>query len=783
MTYLLLNTNGMRKNGGFRLRCRHCSPPKLHSLMKTKLFYIVRFMMLPILLLGLGSMHAQVLNAPVAAPNQTPPPGATPWNRACASASFNDYWVQFTWNPPLVNTDNEFILELSDATGDFSSPVELARDGSKNLVFDFYMQFAVPTDTRGENYRLRVRSTSPAVTGPASDPYPMYYIGVNSGLTIRPQGQADFGDGTAEVCDGNSITLEVYGLANADTFQYNWYRSGTPLSEKSESITVTASGMYNVEIDYGACSGSGNTLSNIIDVTTGTSLGVAINPPAKTDLCSGETMPLEANINNPSLTYTWYQNGAVIPSSNNYIYTVDASSPGFEGDYEVEIFGPGACIERSAAVTFTNAGNFTVTRDNGANIVLLPGQNSTLSVSTDASSPTYQWYKDGSPVAGATSASLVVSDTETGTYFARVTLSGGACTSTSLDSESTVVVTPASFELIVDYATSYVACENTSIALEVTTINAVDAGGNKTDVTTAIQNDFSYQWKLNGANVAGATSSSISLTDPTENGTYDVDGTISTYSSTSNNLTVELLVNETLTINSTGLVSCGPAEPITISTTTDLSGETFTWYRNGTDLGVTTADLTVIEEGMYQLVLMRNGCPLRSNEIDINPLDENLITLDPSADVVFPEGGSRTVSASGGSSYRWLDSNNVEMSTGSSMTFTQEGNFVLIATIGNCEIMRNVSVTYLDTFKVPNVITVNGDGVNDQWIIPNSYSNKADVNVIIYNEKGVEIVNEFNYQNNWPSSSAAFTKQNMVFFYKIRNASEVLKQGTITVIR
>ena len=155
-------------------------------------------------------MHAQVLNAPEAAPNQTPPPGATPWNRACASASFNDYWVQFTWNPPLVNGDNEFILELSDATGDFSSPVELARDGSKNLDFDFFIQFAVPTDTRGEGYRMRVRSTSPAVTGPASVAYPMYYIEVNSGLTIRPQGQADFGDGTAEVCNGNSITLEVY---------------------------------------------------------------------------------------------------------------------------------------------------------------------------------------------------------------------------------------------------------------------------------------------------------------------------------------------------------------------------------------------------------------------------------------------------------------------------------------------------------------------------------------------------------------------------------------------
>ncbi|MEZ2413711.1 gliding motility-associated C-terminal domain-containing protein [Muriicola sp. E247] len=751
--------------------------------MKTKLFYNIRVLLLPVFLLVLSNMHSQVLNAPVAAPNQTPPPGSTPWNKACASSSFNDYWVRFTWNPPMVNTDNEFILELSDPDGDFSSPVELARDGSKNLVFDFYMQFAIPTDTRGENYRLRVRSTSPAVTGPASDPYPMYYISVNTGLTIRPQGQADFGDGTAEVCDGNSITLEVYGLPNADTYSYNWYRSGTLLSEKSESITVTSSGMYNVEIDYGACSGSGNTLSNIIDVTTGTSLGIAINPPAKTDLCSGETQPLEANINNSSLTYTWYKDGAVIPSSDNYIYIVDASTPGFEGDYQVEIFGPGACIERSAVVTITNAGNFTVTRNNPANVVLLPGQNTTLSVTTDASSPTYQWYRNGSPVAGATSSSLLVNDTETGSYFARVTLSGGACTSTSVDSEVTEVVTPASFEIVVDYATSYVACENTSIVLEVTTINAIDSGGNSTDVTSSVINDFTYQWKRDGIDVAGETASSISLTNPAENGAYALDGDIGTYSSTSNSLSVQLLVNETLTITSTGTVNCGPAEPITISTTTDLNGETFTWNQNGVDMGVATPELSVTEVGTYQLVLMRNGCPLPSNEIVITPFDEDLIVLDPGADIVFPEGGSRTVTASGGTSYRWLDSNNVEMSNSDSMTFSEEGDYTLVASVGNCQVIRDVSVTYLDTFRVPNVITVNGDGVNDQWIIPNSYSYQSDVNVIIYNEKGVEVLNEFNYQNNWPSSSVTFAKQNMVFFYKIRNGGEVLKQGTITVIR
>ena len=751
--------------------------------MRAKLSFKIKYFFLTILLLGCMQLSAQVLNAPVAAPNQTPPPGSSPWDKACASSSFNDYWVNFTWSPPLVNSDNEFIFELSDASGSFASPVELARDATKNTNFDFYIQFSIPTDTRGEGYKMRVRSTSPAVNGAASVAYPMYYIDVNSGLTIRQQGNADFGDGTAEVCNGNSITLEVYNLPNANTYQYNWYRSGSPLAEKSESITVSQAGMYNVEIDYGACSGSGNTLSNIIDVTTGASLGIAINTPTKTDLCAGETENLEANINNASLTYTWFKDGTAIPSSNNYIYTVDASVPGFEGDYQVEIFGPGACVERSSAVTITNAGNFTVTRDNPANVVVLPGQNETLSVTTDASSPTFQWYRDGSPISGATSNSLSVSETETGLYFARVSLSGGPCSSTSIDSETTTVVTPTSFEVIIDYASAYAACANNSIVLDVTTINAIDSGGGATDVTASLISAFTYQWKKDGSPVSGETSASLSLTDITENGNYEVDGNISTYNATSNSLTVQLLVNEILTINSTGLISCGPAEPITINTTTNLSGESYDWYKDGVNLNITDIALTVIEPGTYQLVLDRNGCPLPSNEVVISGLDPDLITLDPSGTIVFPESSSRTVTASGGDSYRWYDSSNTEMSTSSSVTFTEEGSYVLIATIGNCEVSRNVTVEYLDNFKIPNVITVNGDGINDQWIIPNSYSNKAEVNVIIFNSSGKEVLNEFNYQNNWPESSMTFAKQNMVFFYKIKGSNEVLKQGTITIIR
>ncbi|MDG1571507.1 gliding motility-associated C-terminal domain-containing protein [Robiginitalea sp. M366] len=735
--------------------------------------------------LWIQSGSAQVLNAPVAAPNQTPPAGSTPWSAACASASFNDYWVNFTWSPPLVNADNEFILELSDADGNFSSPVELARDGSKNTTFDFYFQFALPTDTRGEGYRLRVRSTSPAQTSPTSPAYPMYYLDVNSGITIRPQGQADFGNGTAQVCDGNSITLEVYNLANADTYQYNWYRSGTLLADKGPSISVTQGGMYNAEIDYGACSGSGNTLSNLIDVTSGTSLGIAINPPAKTELCAGETLLLEANISGQGLTYTWLKDGSPItaPTVDNSTYTVDAGVAGFEGDYQVEVFGPGACVEQSAAVSIGNAGNFTVSRDNPASVVVLPGQNTTLQVTSSASGVTYQWYKDGSPVTGATANTLVVTDTQTGSYFARVSLTGGACASTSVDSEAVTVVAPASLEMDIAYSGSYADCANTSVVLEVTEIRALDGGGNATVVTADILAGMSFQWSHDGTPVSGATASSISLADIAENGSYTLEGSISSYNTTSNSLSVNLRVDENLAISSSQNTVCGPAEPVSITTTTDLTGVTFDWFRDGVNLNLGTASIDVGTPGTYQLVIQRNGCPVPSNEVTLTGLDENLITLDPGTDVRIPEGTTRTVNASGGDTYRWLDSNNIELSTASSYAFSEAGQYLLIATIGGCEVARPITISYLDTFRVPNVISVNGDGINDQWILPNTYSGKSDVIVTIYNDKGEEVFNESNYQNNWPASATSFASQNMVFYYKIRSAGKVLKQGTITVIR
>ncbi|WP_419213209.1 gliding motility-associated C-terminal domain-containing protein [Maribacter sp. X9] len=727
------------------------------------------------------SAQAIMINAPKPAGNPNFGEDNTPWTAICAgNDGFNEYFVNVSW-VGTVNTGNEFILELSNASGSFSSPVTLSTITDKNSNHDFDVSFSIPTDTRGPGYKMRLRSTNPAKVGALSGAYNMYYMDITKNLNI-----SELADGVppGSVCSTGPITLQVDNIQNPETYQYIWYRSGTELvGEKGHTLYVTQSGMYSAYVDYGAiCTGSGNTDSNIVDVTIGASgNGIAVVTPTKTALCTTDSETLTINKTDAAWNYQWFKNGEPILGAIGTSYTVNAANAGFEGDYAIEISGNGICNERSVAIAITNAENYTVTVDGETNLVLLPLQTQALSVSTTANTPSYKWFRNGVEIAGESKSSVEVS--QEGQYFAEVSQTGGACGITSKNSETINVVSPASFEMTVAYKEMYTSCESTSTTLAVQTINAIDSDGAKTDVTTALIDAFSYQWQKDGADVSGASTKNISLASNTENGNYTLNATLESYKETSNTLTVRLLTNETVSINSTATVYCSAGETITLSTATDLSTSNFEWQKDGSLINTTDVELNISAPGTYRLVLDRDGCSLISNEIIITPLDENLITLDPGADIVIPEGSSKTVTASGGTAYRWLDGNNLEVSNSDSFTVTEEGSYTLIASIDNCEIIKQLEVSFLDTFKVPNVITVNGDGINDQWIIPNTYSNKADVSVIIYNEQGQEIINESNYKNNWPQSATAFTKQNMVFYYKIRNASEVLKQGTITVIR
>jgi len=750
--------------------------------MKTSSFNsYLTVLVLTLLSIQIGS--AQTLGMPTPAPNPNIASNS-PWQFACGTDSFNEFFVNFTWNPPLVASDNVFILELSDANGNFSSPQELDRATNMNTTFDFDFSFGLTPNIQGDNYRFRVRSTSPALTSEASDAFEMYYVGFNSNIRISQNGNGTIPPGgRLDVCDGSTLVLTADNVPDATAYRYIWYRSGTILSETSNSLTVTESGMYFTEIDYGPnCTGSANTISNEITVAINTPQGLAVNTPASTSLCSNETVTLEANIQNATYLYTWYQGQSIVagPTAGAATFTVDGSITGFAGDYSVGIEGPGICAEQSDAVTISARGDFDVSLDNPTDIVLLPGTPQTLSVTTTATNPGYQWFRDNTALTGETNSSLSV-DT-VGVYYVEVTETGGACSLPPKNSENIRVVLPSSFELSIDYTDTYSDCMLGPASLSVQSIIAIDPDGNRLDVTENVRNNFTYQWVKDGTAVAGRTSDEIQLNDASENGSYTLNAVLDAFSLTSNVLPVRLNSNQAIAISGSSLVICDGITP-ELTTTANLSGESYAWLRNGTSVSTTDETLQITQSGTYQLQISADGCPILSNEIVILDFDVTALQLDADSQLVFPEGESQTVTASGADSYEWFDQGNTSISNTSSVTLSEEGEYLLLARVGECQISRVLTVSFRDNFDIPNVITANGDGINDLWVIPNTYSRNSEVSVTIFNEQGEEVLNQSGYQNNWPPSSTSFSRRNQIFYYKIRNANSTLRQGTITVIR
>src|SRR5690606_174608 len=366
----------------------------------------------------------------------------------------------------------------------------------------------------------------------------------------------------------------------------------------SHSITVSEPGMYFVEVDYGTvCSGSANTLSNSITIVSGESLGIAVQGEKSLELCPGTEHVLEANLATGGLYYTWYKDGQAVsgPTLDASTFTVVTDQAGFEGEYAVEISGSGVCKERSAPIYINPMGSFEVSLETAENIVLLPSQRKTLSVSTTAISPTYQWYKDGTALSGATQASLEVAGI--GNYYVKVDETGGPCDTAPLASATTTVVAPESFELKIDFVGGYAPCENTEATLNLSAIVALGQGGTKTDVTEDLKSVFTYQWKKDGQALPGETSKTLSVASHEKNGSYTLSGSVDAFQATSNAQKVKLSSDLTVSLAANHQLLCEGGEPIVLTSSLDLTGLGFEWKKDGKTIDSASKSLTVSQIG------------------------------------------------------------------------------------------------------------------------------------------------------------------------------------------
>lgn len=728
-----------------------------------------------------GGVYGQTFNKPEPADNPNLP-GNSAWTAACASADFNEYFVNFTWSPPIVDPSNEFILELSDADGDFSDPTELDRVGDKNAEFDFNFSFTLPETAQGDNFRMRVRSTNPEMISPESDPFPMYYIGYKDPILISENGNGIIPPaGSLAFCSGNSITLATHSVPNPETYKYNWYRNGLLLDEKTNSIDITEEGTYQVEIDYGSsCSGSANTLSNTISISETSPVGISIDPPSQTVLCPGETLELTANPDRGDLVYSWFRDGVEVspPLLGNSTFEVDATNPDFPGNYTVTVSGSTVCSETSAPITLSRA-DVPTASITSSTTVLLPGGSIELQALTTAANPTFQWYLNGSPIAGATASTYLA--TEAGTYSVEVSDADIPCPDASIRSADFVIQSPASYEVEIGADAGYLPCESAVATLSITAVLGLDDQGTATDFTGELLDSFSWQWYDTSGPIAGETGTSLSL-GAGDSGTYHVEGTFGAISVSSSEQ--DILINNApdVNLNSDRTALCDEDDSIRIELDDPLPGDSYTWTVDGTATGVTTSAIVADLPGNYVLRRTRDGCESVSQPIVISMFDPEAVVLDQEEEVSIPRGESLVVTASGGDNYQWRDPDGNPIGSDASATLDQEGTYSVEVSSGSCLLTLTITVSLRDTFPIPNVISPNGDGINDRWVIPNSYSFRSDVVIRIYGEAGNLIFEQANYQNDWPSGGAFGRQSNEIVYYIIESPEEGKVKGTITVI-
>jgi len=151
-------------------------------------------------------------------------------------------------------------------------------------------------------------------------------------------------------------------------YSYQWLYNGLPINGATDTVYYsTTSGLYSVSIKN---SFNCTNTSNAILIQTDTLTSITINKPGNIDVCEGDEIVLQTNLN-ANLMYQWFVNTSPIGGANTNIFKVTTA-----GVYHVEVVNNYGCKSSSATsiVNYYPYPSIDITRDT----FLMPGTYFTL---------------------------------------------------------------------------------------------------------------------------------------------------------------------------------------------------------------------------------------------------------------------------------------------------------------------------------------------------------------------------------------------------------------------
>jgi gliding motility-associated-like protein len=280
-----------------------------------------------------------------------------------------------------------------------------------------------------------------------------------------------------------------------------------------------------------------------------------------------------------------------------------------------------------------------------------------------------------------------------------------------------------------------------------------------------------------------------------------------------NALTVTVTINQAPTINvntaQTSTATCGGINGgVTGLVPSDVTGGTkpyhYQWYNGSTPiLNDTTLTLNGVGQGTYSLLVTDahncaafvtggTGTTTYTVPVLLAPIASFSTNPSPATgqaplNVIFT---NESVSAT---TYTWtFGDGNSSTLTNPTNTYTNVGTYlaVLTASAAGCPNTSTISVTITvevpTTIIIPNVFSPNGDGINDQFFIPNT--GMANLNCDIFNRWGELLFTITAPDQAWDGRIPNGDKApDGVYMFILQaqglNGKEYKQQGTLTLIR
>ena len=507
----------------------------------------------------------------------------------------------------------------------------------------------------GATFRVLVSNGAGSVTSVSAT---LIVLAAFPVIAVQPSDQT--------VAEGGTATFEV--VATGSALNYQWERDNTPIAGATDSVyTIAATEFADNGATFRAVvtNPGGSITSQTVVLTVEPTIATIVVQPQDVTVIEGTEATFTVQVTGSQLTYQWYRDGAAIPGATGDSYAIANVEHVDNGaSFYVEVTNPAGTVT-SAFATLGVTLSTPVILTQPQSIAVQEGQAASFEATAEGTLLTYQWERDGVPIAGATAPVFTLDPAVLGDDGARFV----------------VVVRNDAAEVRSDEALLTVGLAPPVITSQPQNVTVAE-GGDATFTVEATGSVLVYQWQRDGVPVAGATGSTLTLTgvEFADNGavfTVTVSNALDHAISDASVLTVQQASPVVVVAPSDQAAPEGGSVTFTITATgSELS---YQWFRDNAAIGgatessYTLSPVALADNGSQFTVTVTNAAGSVTTDpvtLSVNLNAPSIVTQPFSLSVVEGEPAVFSVAAQGSElTYQWTrDGVDIPGATGSSYT-------------------------------------------------------------------------------------------------------------------